>query len=144
MDGKQVDGQHYYYEGGIQHLTGMGFCGFTQTRTIDFKGKERVCEYDPENHGVLEYEYNEGISESYYYYEVIEHPNRMVEINLTDKEYFDNVRDMSTDYRYEDYRFGYPNIEEIEYEDTERRKCRRMHHAGIHPTRKRIYPRTYP
>lgn len=104
VDGKQVDGQHYYYEGGIQHLTGMGFCGFTQTRTIDFKGKERVCEYDPENHGVLEYEYNEGISESYYYYEVIEHPNRMVEINLTDKEYFDNVRDMSTDYRYEDYR----------------------------------------
>lgn len=40
MDGKQVDGQHYYYEGGIQHLTGMGFCGFTQTRTVDFKGKE--------------------------------------------------------------------------------------------------------
>lgn len=122
VDGKQVDGQHYYYEGGIQHLTGMGFCGFTQTRTIDFKGKERVCEYDPENHGVLEYEYNEGISESYYYYEVIEHPNRMVEINLTDKEYFDNVRDMSTDYRYEDYRFGYPNIEEIEYEDNSVRR----------------------
>ena len=122
MDGKQVDGQHYYYEGGIQHLTGMGFCGFTQTRTVDFKGKERVCEYDHENHGVLEYEYNEGISESYYYYEVIEHPNRMVEINLTDKEYFDNVRDMSTDYHYEDYRFGYPNIEEIEYEDNSVRR----------------------
>ena len=39
VDGKQMDGWHYYYKGGIKHLTGKGFCGFQQTRTVDFKGK---------------------------------------------------------------------------------------------------------
>ena len=121
VNGQQVDGKHYYYEGGINHLTGKGFCGFTKTRTVNFKGHLHEQEYVPQEYGTLEYEYNEDGYECYYYYNIVEHSNRMVEVNLKEKEVYDNITETKTDYLFDDYELGYPATEEIEFDDNSTR-----------------------
>lgn len=122
VDGKQMDGWHYYYEGGVKHLTGKGFCGFRQTRTVDFKGKELVRDFDPERHGIMTHEVYDLAYENYYEYGIVEHPNRMAEVNLYIKDERDYLRNAYNLYYYDGHQFGYPSTVEIEYGDGHKTK----------------------
>lgn len=115
VNGKQIDGQHYYYDRGAKHLTGKGFCGFEETRIVDFKGKELIRNFEPERYGVQTYEAYDWAYTHNYDYEVIEHPNHMVEINLRWKDEMDNLKNMFKEYTYDNFKLGYPSTEEILY-----------------------------
>ena len=60
--------------------------------------------------------------ENFYEYEIVEHPNRMVEVNLYMKDESDYLKNADNLYYYDGHKLGYPSTEEIEYWDGHKTK----------------------
>lgn len=67
VGGKKTDGSRFYYEDGVYHSQGLGFCGFAKITRYDSRERAHTQSFDPFCHGFLKSETTPEKETSYDY-----------------------------------------------------------------------------